>query len=92
MGNADGVLGRNPAHPVGAVLIAVALSVAAEAHEAGLIGMGQLPGPAALEPLIGDLHLPAITDQLVKNAKFVADAVAGGWDFQRGQRLQEAGR
>ena len=92
MGNADGVLCRNPAHPVGAVLIAVALGVAAEAHEAGLIGVGQLPGPAALEPLIGDLHLPAIADQLVKNAEFVADAVAGGWDFQRGQRLQEAGR
>ena len=40
VGNADGVFCRNPAHPVGAVLIAVALGVATEAHEAGLIGVG----------------------------------------------------
>ena len=40
VGNADSVLCWNPAHPVGAVLIAVALGVATEAHEAGLIGVG----------------------------------------------------
>ena len=92
VGHADGVFGRNPAHPVVAVLIAIALGAAAEAHEAGLIRMGDLPGPAGLEPLVGDLHLPAVADQLVEDAEFVADAVAGGRDLQRGHRFEEAGR
>ena len=92
VGHTDGVLGRDPAHPIGALLIPVALGAAAEAHEAGLVGVGNLPGPATLEPLIGDLHLPAVADQLVEDAELVADAIAGGRDLQRGQRFQEAGR
>ena len=92
MGDADGVLAGNPAHPVGAVVVAVALGAAAEAHEAGLVGVGQFPGPAALEPFVGDLHLPAVPDQLVEDAKFVADAVASGRDLKRCQGFEEAGR
>ena len=92
VGHTDGVLGRDPAHPVGALLIPIALGAAAEAHEAGLVGVGNFPGPATLEPLIGDLHLPAVADQLVEDAEFIADAIAGGRDLQRGQRFQEAGR
>ena len=54
--------------------------------------MGDLPGPAALEPFVGDFHLPAIADELVEDAEFVADAVAGGGDLQGGERFEEAGR
>ena len=90
MGNADGVFRRDPAGAVVAFVVDVALGATAEAHEAGLIGLGQFPGPAALEPFVGDLHLPAIADQLIEDAELVADAVAGGRDLQAGQRLHVA--
>ena len=54
--------------------------------------MGKFPGPAALEPFVGDLHLPAIADQLVEDAEFVADAVTGGRDLQARQRFHVASR
>jgi hypothetical protein len=77
---------------VGAQLIPVGLGAAAKADEAGLLGVGNLPRPAALEPFIGDLDLPAIADQLVEDAEFVANAIPRGRDLERGQRFQEAGR
>ena len=92
MGNADGVFRRDPAGAVVAFVVDVALGATAEAHEAGLIGLGQFPGPAALEPFVGDLHLPAIADQLIEDAELVADAIAGGRDLQAGQRFHVAGR
>ena len=87
MGDADGVFSRDPARAVVALVIDVALGAATEAHEAGLIGLGQFPGPATLEPLVGDLHLPAIADQLVEDAELITDPVTGGRDLQAGQRL-----
>ena len=54
--------------------------------------MWQFPGPAALEPLVGDLHLPAVADQLVEDAELVANAIAGRRDFQAGQGFHVAGR
>ena len=92
VGHTDGVFGRNPAHPVGAPFIAVALSAATKADETGLVWVGNLPGPARLQPLVGDLHLPAVADQLVEDAELVADAVARGRDLQGGQGFEEAGR
>ncbi len=88
--NADGVLGGNPAGAVAAVLIGVALGAAAKAHKHRLIRVGELPGPTAFEPLIGDLHLPAVANQLIENSKLVADAVANRWHFQAGQRFHVA--
>jgi hypothetical protein len=72
--------------------VGVAGEAAAEPHPAALVGLGNLPGPAALEPFVGDLHLPAALDQLVEDAELVADAVAHRRYLQAGQRLQEAGR
>ena len=92
MGDADGVLAWNPAGAVAAVLIGVALGAAAKAHKHRLIRVGELPGPTAFEPLIGDLHLPAIADQLIEDPEFVADAVANRWHFQAGQRFHVASR
>ena len=90
MGDADGVLGGYPARAVAAVLVGVALGAAAKAHKHRLIRVGELPGPTAFEPLIGDLHLPAIADQLIEDPEFVADAVANRWHFQAGQRFHVA--
>ena len=90
MGDADGVLAWNPAGAVAAVLIGIALGAAAKAHKHGLIRVGELPGPTAFEPFIGDLHLPAIADQLIEDPELVADAVANGWHFQAGQRFHVA--
>ena len=83
--------GGMPLHPQAALVITVHGGVAAEPHAARLVGIHQLPGPAALEPLIGDLHLGAVLDQLVKDAEFVADAIPRGGQLQAGQRFHEAG-
>jgi len=56
------------------------------------VGADDLPGVALLQPLVGDFHLPAVADLLVEDAELVADAVADGRDFERGERIQIAGR
>ena len=90
VGHADGVIRWDPARAVVALVVEVALRAATKAHKAGLVGLGQFPGPAALQPLVGDLHLPTIADQLIKNPEFVADAIAGGRDLQTGERFHVA--
>ena len=90
MGHANGVIRRDPARAVVAFVVEIALSAPAKTHKAGLIGLGQFPGPTTLQPLVGDLHLPAIADQLIKNSKFVADAIARGRDLQARERLHIA--
>ena len=70
----------------------VALGVAAELDLDSAARAGDLPGVAVAQPLVGDLHLPAVLDLLVEDAELVADAVADGRDLQRGQRVQVAGR
>ena len=90
MGDADGLFGGNPAHPVLALVVVPYLRVASEADPAAHGRLHQLPGPAALEPLVGDLHLPAVPDRLVEDAELVADAVAGGRDLKSGEGFEEA--
>ena len=90
VGHANGVIRWDPARAVVAFVVEVALRAAAKTHKAGLIGLGQFPGPTPLQPLVSDLHLPAITDQLIKNSKFVADAIARGWNLQACERLHVA--
>ena len=82
----DGV--RNPAHAVTALLIGPRLGAAAELHLVGDFGPGDLPRIAQAQPLVGDLHLPAVLDGLVEDAELVTDAVADGRHFERGQRIQ----
>ena len=82
----------DPAGAVVAFVVDITLCASAEAHEAGFIGLGQLPWPAAFQPFIGDLNLPSVSDQLIKDSELIADAVSGGWDLQAGQRLHVAGR
>ena len=80
----------NPAHAVAALLVGPGLGVAAELHVVGDFGPGDLPGVAEAQPFVGDLHLPAVLDGLVEDAELVADAVADGGHFERGQRIQVA--
>ena len=92
VGNADGLFIGYPAHPMVAQLIEIGFGAAAKANKNGLIWLGKLPGPAAFQPFIGDFHLAAIANQLVEDAEFVADAVAGGGNLQGGERFEIAGR
>ena len=91
MGDADGVFSRNPAGSVVALLIDVALSSAPKTHKTRLIGLGQLPGPTTFQPFVGDFHLPAIADQLVKNSELIANAVTRCRNLQACQRVHVAG-
>ena len=82
----DGV--RDPAHAVMPLFIGPRLGAAAELHLVGDFGPGDLPRVAEAQPLVGDLHLPAVLDGLVEDAELVADAVADGRHFERGHRIQ----
>ena len=91
MGDADGLFGGNPAHPVVTVVVVPDLRVPPEADPAAHRRLDQLPRPAAPEPLVSDLHLPAVPDRLVEDAEFVADAVADCRDLKSGKGFEEAG-
>ena len=91
VGDADGVLCRHPAGTVVTLVVGIAFGMAAKAHHAGFIRLGQLPRPSGLQPLVRNFHLPTVTDQLVEDAKLVADAVAHGRHLQTGQGLHVAG-
>ena len=87
VGDAKCLLRRLPAHPQPPIAVVISAGTAAKAHAAGFVGVHHLPGPSTLEPLIGDLHLPTVFNQLIEDAKFVADAITGGGDLQAGQRF-----
>ena len=87
----DGTL-RNPAHPLGVLLVAVVLSVAAPHHAVVQLRLDDFPGVALGQPVVGLLDLPAVADVLIEDAEFVADAVADRRALQSGQRVQVAGR
>ena len=84
------MLGWDPTGAVAAFVVDVALGAPTETDETGLIGLGQFPGPASFQPLVGDLHLPAVADQLVENPELVADAVTGCRDLETGQGFHVA--
>src|SRR5215469_1927887 len=48
-----------------------------------------LPRIAKAQPLIRNLHLPAVPDGLLKDAKLVTDAVADGGHFEGGERIHK---
>jgi hypothetical protein len=91
MGDSHHRFRSHPANAVVPLSVAVGLGVTTEAHQAVFVGINQLPGPAAFEPLITDFHLPALADLLIKDAKLVADPVASGRHLQAGQGIEEAG-
>src|SRR3954452_18589983 len=80
-----------PADPVAAVRAGVALGVPAEPDLDGHVRVGELPGVAASEPVVGLLDLPAVAEGLAEDAELVADAVPHARDAQRRQRVEIAG-
>ena len=59
--------------------------MAAEFHFMRNFRPGDLPRIAQAQPLVRDLHLPTVFDDLVKDTELVADAVADGGHFERGE-------
>jgi hypothetical protein len=47
----------------------------------------QLPRVAVFQPGVGDLNLPPVPNVLLEDAVLVADAVADGGNFERGERI-----
>ena len=82
----------DPTHPRLAVGIGVVLGAAAPAHLVVQLRLGDLPGVAGRQPVVGAFHLDAVADLLVENPELVADSVADRRTFQGGQRIQVAGR
>ena len=65
--------------------------LAAEADLLGLIHLGDEPGVAQAQPVVGLLHLLAVHDLLLEDAQLVADGIAGSGDLQGGHGVQVAG-
>jgi hypothetical protein len=83
--------GGDPPGTIPSLIVGPALRVPAERHVIGDLRPGRLPGIAEAQPLVGDLHLPAIADHLIEDAEFIANAVADGRDLERCQRVHVAG-
>ena len=49
-------------------------------------------GIAEAQPLVGQLHLPAVADRLIEDAELVADAVADGRNVEARERVHVARR
>ena len=82
----------NPADALVSPVGLVPLGPPPKTHVEGDLGSGDLPGVAQVQPLVGHLHLPAVTNGLVEDAELVSDAVADGRDLQRRKRVHVAGR
>ncbi len=66
--------------------------MAAQLHFVLDLGVMEFPGVVIFQPLVGDLHLPAVPDLLVENAELVAQPVADGRDAKRRQGVKVTGR
>jgi len=68
------------------------LAITAQFDYLGKVRTRDLPDVAEAEPLVGDLDLPAVLDDLIEDAEFVAYAVADGRVADGSQRVEIAGR
>ena len=65
---------------------------ALEADLTGVLGPGDLPDIALVEPVVGLLDLRAVQDALLEDAVVVAQPVADGRQVHRRQGVEKAGR
>src|ERR1700690_3926257 len=79
---------RHPAHTIAALVVSIGLGTASPVDAIGDGGLCDLPRIAAAQPLVGDLGLPPIADFLIKDAEFIADAVADRRTFERRERVE----
>ena len=75
-------------HPA---LVPVVHHTAAEADLLGLVHLGNEPGVAQAQPVVGLLHLASIYDLLLEDAQLIANRIAGGRDLQGGHGVQITG-
>ena len=75
-------------HPA---LVPVVHHTAAEADLLGLVHLGDEPGVAQAQPVVGLLHLASIYDLLLEDAQLIANRIAGGRDLQGGHGVQITG-
>ena len=87
VGDAFDDLLRNPAHPIAALFVIIALGAPAELHIEGDFRTDDLPGVAEAQPLVRQLDLPAVANRLIEDAELVADAVADRRNIERRQRV-----
>src|SRR5204863_2543579 len=73
----------NPADAKAALLISVSLGVPAEFHFISSLRPRDFPWIAGAEPFISNFLLPAVPNDLIKNAELVANAVADGRHLDR---------
>ena len=85
-GGIAGVLGM-----VVALAVPAVLHLAAKADLLRLVHLGDEPGVAQAQPVVGQLHLLAVDDLLLEDAQLVADGIAGGGDLLGGHGVQIAG-
>ena len=77
-------------HTVLAVVVP-AVGFAAELDLHGLVLSGHQPHIAHGQPVVGELHLPAIDDLLLEDTKLIADGIARAGNAQSGGRIHIAG-
>ena len=68
------------------------LRPSSELHIESDLRAHDLPWVPESEPLVRDFHLPAIPDDLIEDAEFVAKAVANRRHVERGQRVHVTSR
>ena len=90
MGNRHNRAVVHMGHPELAVVVPLP-GFAAQAHLHGVIFPGLEPHVAHIEPVVGELHLPAVHDLLAENAELIADGKARGRVFAAGEAVHIAG-
>ena len=65
--------------------------LSAEANLYSIVLAGMQPHIAHFEPVVRELHLPAVYDLLTEDAKFIADGETGYRIIQAGRRIHIAG-
>ncbi len=91
VGHADDVAGIDPA-PFLALRSGDDVHAAFELNGKRVLGAGDFPGVAELEPLVGLFDLVAVDNLLIEDAEIVAESVADGGETQSGHRVEKAGR
>ena len=74
-----------------AAVVLPGVDVSAEAHLHRLALVGHQPHVAHAQPVVGELHLPAVHDLLLEDAELIADGIARHGQIQAGGGVHVAG-
>src|SRR5262249_1587040 len=73
------------------MLVRVWFGVPAEFYRISNFRAREFPRVPAAQPFVGDLALPAVTNDLIENSELVANAVTDCRHFNRCERIHETG-